>query len=82
MKRKIPSCKEVNAFLSDFLEGTLDNKMDKRFRMHISMCQNCTAYLNQYQTVVETLHEQPEPDVPPELIQHTLRFLEDNLPGG
>ncbi len=73
------SCKDVNAFLADYIEDALEPKTKKKFEQHINRCPNCHTYLDQYQATVSLLHGQPKPAPPQELINHTLAFLRTHL---
>lgn len=74
------TCKEVDAFLAEYLEGTLDPKIQKGFKKHLHMCPNCPVFLEQYRQTVHLLKDQPTPKPPRELVDHTLAFLRKRLP--
>ena len=72
-----PSCKDVDSFLVDYIEGTLDNNTVARFDAHIDKCKMCKDYFEQYkQTILLTSGDTIE--VPEELVARTLVFLRQN----
>lgn len=76
-RRFMLSCKDVNEFLMDYLDGTLPEEMRRRFEKHIENCDQCRAYLEQYQATASVIGEAGElPGEPPEeLVENTLAFL-------
>ena len=79
MIKGAPTCRKVNAFLLDFVEGRLDKRTAERFELHIDVCPNCRTYLDQYRQTVELVREVPPPRVPVELEERTCRFIEEAL---
>ena len=75
MLRGGATCKSVNAFLTDYVEGRLDEATASRFEEHVGMCPNCRRYLDQYRETVSLVKEIPAPPVPPELEARTADFL-------
>ena len=69
------SCKKVDDFLMDYLDGLLDDKTTKRFEEHISMCAGCQAYLKEYKETIKLLQEIEKPEAPKELADLTLEFI-------
>lgn len=75
---KTPSCQEVDSFLTEYLEGTLDEKTVRMFEDHIAMCPLCVTYLEQYKQAIEVTSSH-HVEVPPELAEQTIAFLHSNL---
>lgn len=74
------TCEDVNAFLVDYFDGTLDERTEQRFEHHVETCTTCQTYLEQYRTTIEMAREdRMEEEVPPELVEHTLAFLREEL---
>lgn len=75
------TCKDVNLFLVDYLEGTLDPRLQQRFEKHLARCPKCSAYLDQYRRTIELTKEESEGelDPPEELVELTLSFLRKHL---
>ena len=72
------SCRDINAFLVGYLEGTLDARTHARFERHIAHCAQCGPYLDQYRKTIELAKTTgtAEPEAPPEeLAEWTLVFL-------
>ena len=70
------SCEDVNDFIVEYLEGTLDDRTRRRFEKHIANCPACSTYLDQYRETVTLVKEEAAPPEPPEeLVDATLDFL-------
>lgn len=52
-------CDEVVELVSDFLDGDLDASTEARVIEHLSGCDGCQAYVEQFRQTVETLGELP-----------------------
>ncbi len=71
-----PGCEEVNEFLAEYVEGSLDEKTQKQFEEHLGMCKCCDHYLDQYTSTIEMTKEaEADVAIPSELAEHTLAFL-------
>lgn len=83
-QRFMLTCEDVNHFLAEYLEGTLDEKTCARFEKHIAGCEQCRRYLKQYRITVDLVKEAEEvPEAPPdELTEKTLAFLRTHYDGG
>ncbi len=42
------TCRELTAFLDDYLAGELPAETRERFEAHLTACPNCHVYLTQY----------------------------------
>ena len=70
------SCRELVAFLNDYLDGLLPPERRTLFERHLAVCPDCAIYLDSYRTSMElgvralmrgdTLLQGP---VPPDLIR-------------
>jgi len=47
------SCQELVELVTDYLEGALSPGDLQRFEAHISGCDGCTAYLDQFRRTIE-----------------------------
>ena len=75
------SCEDANAFIAEYLEGVLDKQTEAKFSSHVSMCPNCGTFLDQYRHTVNLCKSDGTIEVPEELLEHTLAFLRNELPG-
>ncbi len=73
------SCKEVEEFLMDYLEGNLGFCTRVRFRLHILMCPDCPKYIQEYKNTVvlgksmfDHLDDESIENVPEEIIHAIL----------
>ncbi len=66
------TCKEVNEFLTDYLDGTLPWRQRLSFNVHLMICEHCRVYLASYSATVratESLGKVDEQPVPDELVR-------------
>ncbi len=55
-------CRDVVELVTDYLEGSMPDADRRAFEQHLSLCEDCTAYVEQCRRAVDTLgHVQPEP---------------------
>ena len=72
------TCKEVNQFLADYLDGTLLWRQRLTFNLHLLLCEHCRQYLASYAATVraaKSLGRVAEPEVnhvPEELVRAIL----------
>lgn len=46
------TCRDVVDFLMDYMEGGLDAPQRAEFETHLTLCDDCVAYLRQYEATV------------------------------
>ncbi len=46
------TCREVESFLDDYLEGTLPALVKVRFEFHLLVCKDCRRYIARYRTAI------------------------------
>jgi len=73
------TCREFVAFIMDYLAGALSVSERQDFEEHLAECEDCVAYLQNYQTTVALgkaafpASDEPLPaDVPEQLVQAIL----------
>ena len=69
------TCKEVNEFLADYLDGTLPWRQRLSFNVHLMICQHCRQYMASYAAtirVTKSLGQVAEQQVPDELVRAIL----------
>jgi anti-sigma factor RsiW len=49
------TCRELAALLTERLEGTLPPALRRRVEAHLSACEDCAAYAEQFEQVVAAL---------------------------
>ena len=72
------TCEEVDEFLYDFHEGLLSYAEKIKFKLHLSMCTECRAYVRGYKNAICISHTSfikasSIENVPEELIQVILK---------
>lgn len=73
------SCEDVNAFLADYVDENLDEQTRIRFEAHVRNCPNCALFLKQYRCTIEFARESSDDEVPDDVVQRTLDFLDEHL---
>ena len=78
--RRMISCAEFDAFILEYLDGSLDAKQRATFERHVAACDACRDYLADYRQTValsQSVFASPEApvpqDVPEELVEAILR---------
>ncbi len=72
-------CQDVDKFLVDYLEGTLDEKTSRKFEEHINLCPACKVFLDQYKETIQLTRACDNIEIPKELVDRTLQFLNSEL---
>lgn len=70
------TCKEITELVTAYAEGQLRLWDRLRFRLHIGMCRNCSAYVRQVQATAKALGRLPPPELTPELEAELMRRFE------
>ena len=72
------TCEEVDGFLYNFHEGNLSYAENFQFKLHLSMCSECKAYVQSYKNTIRIsiagfIKADPVENVPEELMQVILK---------
>jgi anti-sigma factor RsiW len=76
-------CREVIAFLDDYVAGELAIERRAIFDRHLSLCDSCVTYLATYRETIR-LARAASPaieDLPPDLITAIVATIARNSPG-
>ena len=76
------NCDEFVELVTEFLDGSLDDRTAARFVDHLSMCDGCEAYLDQVRRTVTTLADLPAADRLPDQARERLLEAFRNRPQG
>jgi anti-sigma factor RsiW len=73
-----PTCRELVAFLDDYLAGTLDEATRSSFEAHLETCPSCVRYVATYRQSLEVARRSSAleiaGEVPDELVSAVLRL--------
>ena len=58
-------CQELVELVTAYFDGSLPRRDRRRFERHISACDNCIAYVEQMQLVIEASGRLTEDDLEP-----------------
>jgi predicted anti-sigma-YlaC factor YlaD len=65
------TCNEILHLLDDHLNGTLDKSISLEVENHITICTDCTAFLNTYKTTVNLIKDLKGEEVPSTFLSKT-----------
>lgn len=71
------TCKELVELVTDYLEGDLSPSERVRFELHISICGDCTRYLDQMRATIAAVGGLPADSIPPASRDALLRAFRD-----
>jgi anti-sigma factor RsiW len=60
------SCQELVELVTDYLEGALDERHVRAFERHLTGCDGCTRYLEQFRTTIRLAGTLTPDDLTPE----------------
>jgi predicted anti-sigma-YlaC factor YlaD len=72
------TCAEFEAFVLDYLDGTLAKRQRLIFRMHLKVCRDCRSYLAAYERSValgKAVFQDPESPVPGEVPEDLVKAI-------
>jgi hypothetical protein len=72
---RLRTCREVERFAYDFLEGNLDPKMNRQVERHLKTCKNCGKFIVSYRKTRELGRVSPRPSLDPEFKERIFEFL-------
>lgn len=55
MNRRLPlmiTCAQMDAYLVDYLDGTLPAHQHRRVAVHVRLCQDCNCFLKAYRATI------------------------------
>ena len=61
------TCQELVELVTDYLEGALDARDERRFEEHLRTCPHCVGYVEQIRIVAGTLRGIDEQQLPAEM---------------
>ena len=73
-------CRECLDLLHDYLDGTLDNEIEKSLEEHFQDCPPCIAFFNTYKASASTCRQiLSQTEVPVEVAASLKAFIEKNI---
>lgn len=76
-------CREFAEFIADYLAGTLPEDTRALFERHLSRCDNCRAYLSNYQATLAMVQEafaDEDADLPAEVPEDLIQAILNSRP--
>ncbi|MBB5915945.1 anti-sigma factor RsiW [Nocardia transvalensis] len=59
------NCDEFVELVTAFLDGALDAETEQRFIEHLTLCDGCDAYLEQFRRTIRSVGELPPDSISP-----------------
>jgi anti-sigma factor RsiW len=69
-------CIELVEVLTEYLDGTLHTRDRARLEAHLAVCDDCRAYLEQFELAITVVNRAGEPELTPELRNNLLRVFQ------
>jgi anti-sigma factor (TIGR02949 family) len=73
-------CREIVELLADYLDGSLPPETARSLEAHLEGCSPCIAFVNTYRGTVNAVRRLSATDLPPELRERLIAFLEKQNP--
>lgn len=71
------TCRELVELVTEYLEGTLPAEHRARFESHLTKCDGCTAYLQQFRHTIRITGKLSEETLEPEARDKLLHLFRD-----
>lgn len=68
-------CQDIVDLLDQYLDAGLDRAEAAALEVHLTGCQDCTAFINTYRGTIRTSRALSEDQLPPQLRERLLTFL-------
>jgi anti-sigma factor RsiW len=68
-------CPDIVELLGDYIDGELEPVTALALEVHLTGCQECTAFINTYRGTVRATRQLREEQIPPALRERLLTFL-------
>ena len=63
-RRRPLTCQQVVELVTEYLDGVMEPRRRARFEAHLTGCDGCTSYLEQFRTTVSVVGRLDAGDVP------------------
>ena len=70
--RRRLACQQVVELVTEYLEGVMEPRRRARFEAHLSVCDGCSNYLEQFRTTVAVVGRLDASDVPEPVMNELL----------
>jgi hypothetical protein len=77
----VARCQECVDLLVDYLEGDLPPERARALEIHLELCPACVRFLRTYKGTVDVARRLPAAEIPPELTERLIDFLEREKDG-
>ncbi len=77
----VTECEEIQAWLSDYLEGTLESGRQRAVEDHLYLCPNCKAVADDLAESIKSVASLPSVDSPPGFTQKVMAQVREEAAG-
>ena len=75
MEREYLTCREMVELVTEYIEGTMPQRLRAIFEAHLSVCPGCTAYLDQMRQTIHALGKLTEETIAPQARDELLQVF-------
>jgi hypothetical protein len=75
----VTECEEIQAWLSDYLEGTLESGRHRAVEDHLYLCPNCLAVVDDLAESIKSVASLPSVDPPPGFTQRVMAQVREEV---
>jgi anti-sigma factor RsiW len=76
-RRRGLTCQEVVELVTEYLDGAMDPRRRARFEAHLTACDGCSAYLEQFRTTITLVSRLDANEVPEPVMADLLSAFRD-----
>ena len=72
------TCRELEEFITDYLDGTIPRRQRIVFRFHLAFCRECRDYLSSYEQAIalgKAVFQHPDEAVPEQIPEDLVRAI-------
>lgn len=73
------TCEQVTSLISDYVTDAIDSATARAFESHLQGCRDCIAFLNTYQTTIQSTRSLRYEEAPAEMVSRVEEFLKQRL---
>ncbi len=72
-----PRCADIVELVTEYLEGTMPDRVRERFERHVAFCAECDTYLDQMRATIAVTGTLAEEDVDPVALDRLMATFRD-----
>ena len=81
LRRWLHTCQDCVELVTEYEEGTLGDREHRRVERHLTVCKDCTTYVEQLRVTVRSLDALPAEPADPEVRERLLVLFREQRGG-